>query len=310
MSGEAGHSLVELVISMAVAAIIGSLLLAAMLSFQAKTLEEISRDELYKRAERLLRFAVDDLQDTALMIGAVPRTADNNPLVLVHDSLAGDPAEILPGSLLPEYGTSDGHDAVTVLKAVSFSPRLQLNQSESPGATSLSLNRCPNQAPGSSRELLPAPEAINHLVLAGQNVCYRILAVDQTLQVDTGLLQAVAAGTEVLGIRAHRLYLSPSGNTNRFYRDDFTAREILDDSVDGLQLQYLLQDGSLVDAPADPTDVRGIRISLLVRSRKPEQRYLDRRIYTLGDRSYGPFFDHYRRTQASALVEIKNHGLS
>lgn len=306
----AGFSLIELVISMAVATILGSLLLSGMLSFQSATLAEIDRDDLHKRADRLLRYAVDDLRDTALLIGASPRTAAGAAPVLVRDSLPGDPQQTLADALSPEDGGPAGEDAVTTLKAVSFSPPIRLLSPQSPGADTLTLNRRPNRAPGSSREILPAPEALDHVVLGNHKVCYRVVAADQTLHLSSVLLRDVPAGTEVLGLRAQQFYLQPFEGSNRFYRDNFTSREIIDDGVDGMQLQYLMKDGSLMDEPARLADVRGIRISLLVRSRKPERKRLDNQSYTLGNRTYGPYFDHYRRIRVSELVEIKNHGLS
>ena len=79
--------------------------------------------------------------------------------------------------------------------------------------------------------------------------------------------------------------------------------------MDGLQFEYLLGDGSLVDQPARPQDVRGVRISLLVRDLRSDRNYSNETIYTLANRNYGPFRDHYRRSQVSQLVEVKNHGL-
>lgn len=305
----AGFSLVELMVSMVIAAIISSFLLPGILSFQAKALVEIKRDDLHKRAERLLRFAVDDLRDTALLIGALPRPANGALLALVQDSLPGDPLVNFSAALVPEPGGPAGNDALTLLKAVSFSPRIRLTRTEEPEATALLLNRRPNRPPGSSREIQPAPTALNHIVIDNHKICYRVLTADLTLQLSTGLLRPAPAGAEVLGVRAHRLYLQPFEGSNRFYRDNFTSREILDDCIDGLQFEYLMSNGSLVDAPASPADVRAIRISLLVRSRKADPAYLDQRAYPLGDRVYGPFFDHYRRVPVSQLVEIKNHGL-
>lgn len=306
----AGFSLIELMVSMVIAAIVSSFLLPGMLSFQAKTLVEIKRDDLHKRAERLLRFAVDDLRDAALLIGATPRPANGGLLTLVQDSLPGDPLVNFGAALVPESSGPAGHDALTLLKTVSFSPRIRLTRSEEPGATALLLNRRPNRPPGSSREIQPAPTALNHIVIDNHKICYRVLTADQTLQVGAGLLRPTPAGTEVLGVRAHRLYLQPFEGSNRFYRDNFTSREILDDCIDGLQLEYLMSNGSLVNAPADPTEIRAVRISLLVRSRKADPAYLDQRVYRLGDRIYGPFLDHFRRVSVSHLVEIKNHGLS
>lgn len=304
-----GFSLIELMISMAIAAIVGSILLSAMLSFQSGALAEINRDDLHKRAGHLLRFAVDDLRDTALLTGAGPRTAAGSALTLSHDSLAGDPAETINAALLPESGGATGHDALTFVKAVSFTPAIRLAETAEAGATCLVLDRRPNQAPGSSREIIPAPEAINHVVLDNQRGCYQVLSTGQSLLLATGLLRQAPAGSEVHGVRAHRLFLQPFEGSNRFYRDDFTSREILDEGIDGMQLEYLMSNGVLVDDPVPPADVRGIRISLLVRSRKPDPDFLDRRSYRLGDRSYGPYFDHFRRVLASELVEVKNVAL-
>ena len=150
---------------------------------------------------------------------------------------------------------------------------------------------------------------LNHLVLANHRTCYSVLESDITLQLDQALVESTAAGTEVLGVRAGLYQLEPFAGSKRLRRDDFTSRDILDSAVDGLQFEYLLADGALVNQPARPQDIRGVRISLLVRDLRSDQGYLNRTVYTLGNSSYGPFGDHYRRTLVSQLVEVKNHGL-
>ncbi|HKL25890.1 MAG TPA: prepilin-type N-terminal cleavage/methylation domain-containing protein [Desulfuromonadales bacterium] len=304
-----GFSLLELLVSLAIAAIASALVLPGLLDFQAHTLAEIQRDELHKRAARLLRYLVADLQETALQVGPEPKTAAGGPPILVHDSLAGDPAESFSSSLRPEPGAADEHDALTILTAVSFAPPIFLTQPTAAGGTTLALDRRPNRAPGSSREIQPSPEAIDHVVLPGHRTCYRVTGDDQSLPLAAGLLQTVPAGTEVMGVRARRYELQSASGTNRLYRDDFTRRDILDHAVDGLQFEYLLQDDTLVDQPDRPAEVRGIRISLLVRSRHADRDFVDRNSYRLGDRTYGPYHDHFRRTRVSRMVEIINHGL-
>ena len=68
-------------------------------------------------------------------------------------------------------------------------------------------------------------------------------------------------------------------------------------------------DGSLTNQPLYPPAVQGGRINLLVRDVRPDRGYLNNTVYTLGNRSYGPFNDHFRRCQVTALVEVKNHAL-
>jgi len=311
MSGHScrGHSLVELLVAMGLAALVGTIVLPAVFSLQARSLAEVSRADLQERAGRLLRFLGDDLRTAAFLVGAAPRRPGGAAPVVVHDSLPGDPPETLAQALLPEDGGADGDDALTIVKAESFFPALQLAAAAGNGAVVLRLDRRPNQSPGSTREILPAPEAISHVVLANQRGCYPVGGVNQTMQLLDGLAEPAPAATEVLGLRAHRFHLSPADGSNRLRCDDLTSDEILDDAVDGLQFEYLLADGRTVDVPEDPHAVRGVRLSLLVRDLRPDRDHRDQTVYRLGNRSYGPYADAFRRIVVSEMVEVKNHAL-
>lgn len=308
ISGYAGMTLVELLVAMTVASIAGLMILQFLLGFQSRILAEICRNDLQDRADRLIRFIASDIRDSAFLLGPIPRTAGGMPLQLTHDSLAGDPVEVLPFSLLAA-DLPDGDDRLTIVKAVSFEPPLRLAQTALAGDTSIVLNRRPNRSPGSTRELRPAPEAINHLVFASHHTCYPLQQAGLEVQLEQPLRETVAADNEVLGLRACSYTAEPFAGSKRLRRDDFTSRDILDEAVDGLQFEYLLENGGIVDQPLDMRSVRGVRVSLLVRGLRKDQDYLDTGIYTLGNRSYGPFFDHFRRQMVTRLVEVKNHGL-
>ena len=304
----AGITLVELLVAMTIAAIVGTMILQMVINFQSRILTEVSRNDLQDRAERLIRFLANDIRDSAFLLGSVPQVGGGASLALVHDSLSGDPLESLPFSIISD-DNSDEDDRLTIVKAVSFAPALRLAQQGLSGETEVVMNRRPNRSPGSSRELLPAPEAINHLVFANHRICYAVQLADLSLQLNQPLVEGVPLDTELLGVRAYSYQLEPFSDSKRLRRDDFSSRDILDDVVDGLQFEYLLGDGSLIHQPARPQDVRGVRISLLVRDLRPDRNYTNATIYTLGNSSYGPFRDHYRRSQVSQLVEVKNHGL-
>lgn len=303
-----GITLVELLVAMTVASIVGTMILQMVINFQSRILAEVSRNDLQDRAERLIRFMANDIRDAAFLLGAQPQVASTPSLVLVHDSLAGDPLETLPFSILADDNSSDD-DRLTIVKALSFAPPLRLAQPGLPGQSELVLTRRPNRSPGSTRELLPSPEAINHLVFANHRISYSVQRADLSLQLNQPLLEDVPAGTELLGVRAYSYLLEPFSGSKRLRRDDFSSRDIVDDAVDGLQFEYLLADGSLSHQPTRPEDVRGVRISLLVRDLRPDRSYTNESIYRLGNRSYGPYRDHYRRSQVAQLVEVKNHGL-
>lgn len=304
----AGVTLVELLVAMTIASIVGSMIMQLVIGYQSSILVEISRNDLQDRAERLIRFLANDIRETAFLLGPAPQVAGGAPLSLVHDSLNGDPSEALPFSILAE-DINGGDDRLKIVKAISFSPPLRLAEAAHADEESLVLNRRPNRRPGSSRELQPSPEAINHLLLANQPVCYSVQSVDLSLQLEQPLLESAPAGTELLGVRAYGYQLEAYSGAKRLRRDDFSSRDILDDAVDGMQFEYLLADGSFVDQPADSREVRGVRISLLVRDLRLDRRYTNDSVYRLANQSYGPFHDHYRRHLVSKLVEVKNHAL-
>lgn len=304
-----GHSLVELLVAMGLAGVVAAIVLPAVFLFQARGLAEVSRGELRQRAERLLRFLADDLRESAFQVGAAPVRPSGTPPVLIHDSLPGNPAEVLDFAVHAEDGGSGDDDVLTIVKGEPFFPPLRLRQAAAAGASTLLLDRTPNQPPGSSREIRPAPEAISHIVLSGERFCYPVGSVSQELQLLDGLPVAAPAETELFGMRARRFSREAIAAGGRLRSDDFTSDEILDDAVDGLQFEYLLGDGRIVDLPEEPTTVRGIRVSLLVRDLRPDRDYRDTAAYRLGNRRYGPYNDQFRRLVVSQMVEVRNHAL-
>ena len=151
-----GITLVELLVAMTVASIVGTMILQMVINFQSRILAEVSRNDLQDRAERLIRFMANDIRDAAFLLGAQPQVASTTSLVLVHDSLAGDPLEAFSFSILAEDNSNDD-DRLTIVKAISFAPPLRLAQPGLAGESELVLTRRPNRSPGSTRELLPGP---------------------------------------------------------------------------------------------------------------------------------------------------------
>jgi hypothetical protein len=294
---------------MGLAGVVATIVLPAVFLFQARGLAEVSRGELRQRAERLLRFLGDDLREAGFQVGATPSRPSGAPPLLIHASLPGNPAETLHFALRAEDGGSAGDDVLTLVKGEPFFPPLRLKQAAAIGATTLQLDRTPNQTPGSSREIRPAPEAISHIVLAGERFCFPVGTVGRELHLLDRLTVAAPAATELFGVRARRFSREAIGVGGRLYSDDFTSEEILDDAVDGVQFEYLLGDGQVVDQPEDVTAVRGIRVSLLVRDLRPDRDYRDTATYQVGNRRYGPYHDRFRRVVVSQMVEVKNHAL-
>ena len=304
----AGMSLVELLVAMAIASIVGTMILQLVFNYQSRVFAEIGRNDLQDRSERLVRFLANDIREAGFLVGAKPETADGQPLSLVHDSLPGNPLEVLADAIIADDGPHN--DRLTIVKGISFSPPILLQEDVAVGADALTVSRRPNRSPGSTRELLPTPEAINHLVFENHSTSYPVDTVNATtLLLEDAVLDDIPEGTEILGVRPFTYSLDPFAGSYRLRRDDFTSRNILDDAVEGLQFEFLMDDGSLLSSPAEMTKVRGVRVNLLVRDLRADSSFINETIYTLGNRSYGPYRDHYRRCKVTRLVEVKNHAL-
>jgi hypothetical protein len=70
--------------------------------------------------------------------------------------------------------------------------------------------------------------------------------------------------------------------------------QILSNHVEDLQLSYTLADGTVLDLPGTPSDIRVIHIVITGRTAIPDSRYMN---------------DGYRRQTMAATVEIRNLGL-
>ncbi len=82
------------------------------------------------------------------------------------------------------------------------------------------------------------------------------------------------------------------------------------DSVDGLEFNYILADGSETTAPSDLSRIRSVEVSLLVRTGVQDKNYTDTKAYITGSGvQWGPYNDHYRRRFVCLRILCQNLGL-
>lgn len=91
------------------------------------------------------------------------------------------------------------------------------------------------------------------------------------------------------------------------------------EQVEALEFLYYLADGSTSLNPVNPSDVRAVDVSLLVRTQRAIVGHRDRRVYFpasnpgheigVGKKVWGPFNDGYRRKLLITNVTCRNLGL-
>ena len=184
--------------------------------------------------------------------------------------------------ITPVNGTP--HDTLTVLLADDIAA---LVQNAPTGSNQLALN-------------IPAADKVfdigkkKYLCLNGQNN-YLVQSVSgNTVTLATALLEDHLTNESVSLVKAITYRIEPG--TTDLIRDENAGEggQILSNHVEDLQLSYTLADGTVLDLPGTPSDIRVIHIVITGRTAIPDSRYMN---------------DGYRRQTMTATVEIRNLGL-
>jgi type IV pilus assembly protein PilW len=91
------------------------------------------------------------------------------------------------------------------------------------------------------------------------------------------------------------------------------------DNVDAIELLYHLADGTITNSPANPSEIRTVDVSLLVRTSQQIKGYTDRSTYFpasnpdhetgVGKKAWGPFNDRYQRRLLITQIKCRNLGV-
>jgi hypothetical protein len=93
-----------------------------------------------------------------------------------------------------------------------------------------------------------------------------------TVTLDSRLLFNHAAGTPVYKVKAIRYRLrwdNSNPNMPVLTREDLTdggGSQVVAENIENLQFRYVLEDGSESDSPADPSDIRMVRVTVHART--------------------------------------------
>ncbi len=81
----------------------------------------------------------------------------------------------------------------------------------------------------------------------------------------------------------------------------------LADGIEDLQFLYTCDNGATWQGtPTDPNGVQGVRVFLLSRSARPDKRYLDVKTYNLAGNQTGPFNDNFHRMLTTTTIWVRN----
>ncbi|KAA0259347.1 prepilin-type N-terminal cleavage/methylation domain-containing protein [Deferribacter autotrophicus] len=289
---KSGYSLIEFLITIFLFGIIGSIVFAFYINFQNKSINEITNSDLYERANRIMLYLTKEIRTAGFMVSSIPKYSDNSKLIIE--------GKTYDYSIVPEnFSGNNGSDNITIVKAVSNLPEIHVVQNYKSNSNIILVDN-------DFGNFFKIDSSKNHLIFENHKVVYKITNITgKTITLQRLLKEKVPKNTAVLGVRALKFYVDDGA----LKLNDFNEISIIDDSIDGLQFQYILEDGSIVNNPSGSTieKIRAIKVFLLVRAQRIYKNYKDSKSYILADTVYGPFNDSYKRVYLENVIEVKNY---
>ena len=256
-----GVTLIELLIAL----VISSILIAGLYRVFVSQQASFATQEQVVDMQQNVRVAVNQMIREIRMAGFAGK-GDNPPgindIITIFGSVNGFVNIINPVNDTVVDGIT--HDQITVLAAYDFVSTLAAPANS--GDTAVTLH-------GSD---LFNGDKKKYLCFGGQYL-YLVKSVDGntvTLKDTNPLGENHAQGENVFMVKAitYGLRMDADGVTPILFRNENVdgGRQPLAENIENLQFRYLLADGSESDAPADPTQIRGVRITVTARTQRSD----------------------------------------
>ena len=295
MRGVKGLTLIELLIALVISAILIAGIYRTFVSQQ----KSYATQEQVADMQQNVRVAINKMIREIRMAGFGGKnenTSGNNDIINVFGNVNGFANIVNAVDNSPRPDNVGNSDEITIVGA--YTQIGTIGADVGAGSTTLTVNYTGGpQFDKGYRKYMCINGRYNYEVVpaAGNPV-----TLAKTLTNPAGTLnEAHLAGEPVFLIRAIRYGLRVDANgVPVLFRDLYpntvaTQRDTVAEYVEDLQLRYVLVDTTEVDVPANPTDVRGVRITVQARTRMSDP--------DLKDGAGG-----FRRRTLTTYVDLRN----
>ncbi len=265
--GNKGLSLIELVVVL----LISSILIAAMYTLLLSQQTTYTQQDQAVEMQQTMRAGIDRMSRDLRMAGY------GGNLLTVFGNVNGFSNIVTPGNGVPA-------DSITVLLSEQVAT---LTQNAASGSNEVFLSE------GNAGDFFDTSTK-KYVCLNGQNN-YLVQSVSGNRVTLTTVLQEDHLTNEpVFQVKAVTYKIQP--NTTNLVRDENAGAgdQLVAENIENLQFQYTLSNGTVVDSPADPSDIRIISITLAGRTAIADSKGAG---------------DGYRRQTLSASIEVRNLAL-
>jgi prepilin-type N-terminal cleavage/methylation domain-containing protein len=205
-------------------------------------------------------------------------------------------------------GIKDGTDLVVIIKAAE-SRQLAAGETASGNTVPASLRNVDNLVSGKCAMLVKhdLSTADFFQVQDDSGDMTLTISLDNTYSQDDWIFRVDVIVYYVDDDPNHPCLLRKNLGTNE-------TAQVVAENIDNLQLQYLLNNGSLVNDPHNPpttsgSDVRAVKVFLLARTANTIRNYTDPNTYNMGNNPIPNPNDGYRRKLLTSIIKTRNIGL-
>ena len=97
---------------------------------------------------------------------------------------------------------------------------------------------------------------------------------------------------------------------NDLVRTSGTTTVIATERVEGLELRYRMESGTISTSPGALDEITAVEVALLVKSPRAEKGFKNTITYRGFSQTWGPFDDSFRRRLLRGTIQCRNQGLS
>ncbi len=256
---KAGVTLIELLIALVISAILVAGIYRVYISQQ----RTYASQEQIADMQQNVRVAINRMIREIRMAGFGGKnenTGGNNDIINIFGNVNGFTHIVNPANDVTVDGIS--HDQITVVAAYEQIATLEKDVSE--GSNSFKVNFT-----GNTRF---DKEWRKYVCINGRNN-YAVKPTEgDTLELENGTIREDhSAGEPVFLVMAIRYGLRMDNGKPVLFRDSYpgtggSQRVTVAENIEALQFRYVLVDSSEVDMPADPKQIRGVRVTITART--------------------------------------------
>jgi len=145
----------------------------------------------------------------------------------------------------------------------------------------------------------------------GNSISFTLVSDNDTLDNDNDTITDEIGELKTIKYDLYDAYTDGDNDIGRQVGSSSSTKRAVAENIEEIEFFYTLADGTNATAPANPSEIRSVQITILARAGHPDPKFTNTKTYyttPLGV-DWGPYDDSFRRRLLSTTVRCRNMGL-